>query len=181
MMRRPLFRTISFIALAFCLCSCLIHIDPSPRWKVSLKNNGVLKSISSISDPSPGSNEYSHPEFFVNIGDTTVFRFNDEMDGFKLQFCTTGPFVFGQRYEYKKGERFFDVRFDWLYPSDDYYASSGWITFKKSIRDDIPYVVEFEFDMDSQTSPSAKIRNGVFTVYEKSGPRTTGAGLTDKK
>lgn len=171
-----LFLTLSVL----CLYSCSIDdLDIVPRWSISLRCDGKAKSRTSTSNPIPVYKEYTHPEFFI-IKDSTVFRFNDEEIGLELQFPTSGHFIYGQRYEYKAGDRWFDARFDWIYNSESFSATSGWVTFNRSLLYGVSYTISFEFDAISKTGNTSKIRNGLFTVYEKSEPRNTEYGLKDK-
>lgn len=174
------FIKVLFLAACFCcLTSCMIEIrEQFPRWKVSLKYNGVSDSFECVDDTYPASMEYSVPEFFIlDDGDKVVFRFYYKDMGLKLQAASEGPFRYGKKYSLRSGDEFFDVSFDWLYNGRKYECQSGWMEFKRAMTIREAYSVSFEFDLAAPGEEPLSIRNGVFTVYDKVAPRNTGAGL----
>ena len=177
-------RLIRLIIVLACLCSlqsCMIEIrEQQPRWGFTLKCNGVSQSYECVSVTTPVSMEYSVPEFFYKEDGTVIFRFYYKDTDFKIQAANNGPFKYGQRYDYKAGDDFFDVSFGWLYDGKEYECRSGWIEFKKALTIREAYRISFEFDLTAPGSDKLEIRNGVFTVYDKVEPRNNKAGLSNR-
>ena len=170
---------ILLIILALCsLSSCALEIKyQAPRWKYSLKYNGKEESFSCLEDTYPVSMEYSVPEFFIKEDGTVIFRFFYKEMGFKLQAANDGPFKNGRKYEFRKGDEFFDVSFDWLYKGKDYECTSGWMEFKRGFLSDAAYTVSFEFDLTAPDGSKMEIRDGVFSACNKVQPRNTAQGI----
>ena len=85
----------------------VVRID-GPYWRVSLNLDKKSYTRASYEYPTPVNVEYTYPDF-ITIGDTVVFKFFEKSGGFKLQIPNVGPFVYGQRYEFKGDERYFDA------------------------------------------------------------------------
>ena len=166
------------IVAAFCVSACMIEIKyQAPRWKCTLKCNGKTEKAECGYDSYPTVYEYSVPEFFVMDDGRVIFRFFDKGTGLKLQAASEGPFKYGEKYTYSRGDDSFDVAFNWLYGGIAYGCDCGWICFKSSRMPGTAYTLDFEFDLSSSDGSSMEIRNGTFTVYDRVQPRNTAAGL----
>lgn len=170
---------IMLLASVLCgLSSCAIIIkEQAPRWKYSLRYNGVQDSYECVEDTYPITREYTVPEFFIMEDGKVVFRFYSKALGLELQAASDGPFEARKQYRYKKGDEFFDASFDWLYGGMTYECTSGSVEFRRSILPSVAYTVHFEFDLTAPDGSTMEIRSGVFTVYYKVNPRNTDLGL----
>ena len=149
----------------------------SPRWRCNLKCNGKSEKMVCRADSKQYYKEYSQPEFFIMEDGGVVFRFFDKDTGFKLQGGNDGPFKKGVKYRFSRGDEYFSVSFDWLYGGKAYSCDSGWMSFDYSVLPGVTYTVDFEFDLSAPDGSTMEIRNGVFSVYDKSNPVNTIPGL----
>ena len=169
----------ALLILGVSSCMTVVRID-GPYWRVSLNLDKKSYTRASYEYPTPVNVEYTYPDF-ITIGDTVVFKFFEKSGGFKLQIPNVGPFVYGQRYEFKGDERYFDATFDFIKSSDPPEAVSGWVKFNQSLLPSfIAYTMDFEFDVKGLSGYTGTIKNGVFTVYAKVEPKNTALGLTKK-
>lgn len=166
------------ILVAFCVSACMIEIRiQAPRWRCTLNCNGKYEKAECGYDSYPTVYEYSAPEFFVRDDGQIVFRFFDKDTGLKLQAASDGPFKYGVKYDYSRGDEYFNVSFDWLYEGKDYVCDGGCITFRNNILPGIAFAIDFEFDLSASDGSEMKIRNGTFTVYDIVEPRNVDLGL----
>lgn len=171
-------RILAPIVIAFCVSACMIEIKYEfPRWRCTLKCDGARQSQECVLDTYPETREYSVPEFFVMDNGGVVFRFFDKNTGLKLQAANGERFVAGTKYQFKRGDEYFDVSFDWLYNGKDFSCDSGWMIFKRNLMPNIAYTIDFEFDLSASDGSSMTISNGTFTSYYKVKPRNIDLGL----
>ena len=177
-MKTGMIKIVLIIIALFSLSSCALEIKyQAPRWKYTLKYNGKTDKFNCVEDTYPVEMEYSVPEFFIRDDGTVIFRFFYKDIGFKLQAANDGPFKNGSRYEFRKGDEFFDVSFDWLYNGKAYECTSGWMEFKRGFLSDAAYTVSFEFDLIAPDGSKMEIRDGVFSACNKVQPRNTAQGI----
>ena len=177
-MKKLIIRLLVLASVVCGLSSCAIVIeDHAPRWKCSLKCNGVAENYECVEDTYPVSMEYAVPEFFIMEDGKVVFRFFYKEIGLELQAASDKPFKNGKKYSFSAGDEFFDVSFDWLYNGKDFSCDSGTMQFNRSILPGIAYTINFEFNLSAPGGSKMEIRSGVFTVYDKVQPRNTDIGL----
>ena len=176
---RHVITRIMLLACVVCgLASCAIIIEEhAPRWKYSLKYNGIADSFECVEDTYPISEEYAVPEFFIMDDGKVVFRFFYKDIGFELQAANDGPFKVGKTYYFSGTDEYFDVSFDWLYDGKDYECRSGSMSFERSILSNAAYIIRFEFDLYAPDGSKMEIRDGIFYAYYKVQPRNTDLGL----